>query len=376
MDWAKGLSATYYMSIVDPVTWRDVDRIEIKGGEISRSESELVESADVDCVRYDQSSERYVRIWLNTRQEGGRSSHTALFTGLATSPNRDINGTLVTNKVQCLSVLKPAKDVLLQRGWYAPAGVSGASIVKDLLSIVPAPVRIEGNAPDLAQAVIAENGESHLSMAWKVLNAINWRIRIEGDGTVVLCPQADSVSTIFDPLSNDIIEPQITVEYDWYGCPNVFRAVMDDISAVARDDDPNSPLSTVGRGREIWMEETNCDLNVGETISQYAHRRLKEEQSIAMKVSYDRRFIPSIRVGDLIGLRIPAHKITGTFIIESHTVEIGHGARTSEDVRRVSNEIKILNKVDDIWIDARDWYELIDELSNTLIDELGNVLID
>ena len=117
MDWSKGFSATYYMSIVDPVTWRDVDRIEIKGGEISRSESELVESADVDCVRYDQSSERYVRIWLNTRQEGGRSSHIALFTGLATSPNRDINGILTTNKVQCYSVLKPAKDVLLQRGW-------------------------------------------------------------------------------------------------------------------------------------------------------------------------------------------------------------------------------------------------------------------
>ena len=338
MDWSKGFSATYYMSIVDPVTWRDVDRIEIKGGEISRSESELVESADVDCVRYDQSSERYVRIWLNTKQGGGRSSHIALFTGLATSPNRDINGTLIANKVQCYSVLKPAKDVLLQRGWYAPAGMSGAFIVKDLLSIIPAPVKIEGSAPNLAQAVIAENGESHLSMAWKVLNAINWRIRIEGDGTVVLCSQADSVSAIFDPLSNDVIEPQITVEYDWYGCPNVFRAVMDDISAVARDDDPDSPLSTVSRGREIWMEETDCDLNTGETISQYAHRRLKEEQSIAMKVSYDRRFIPSVRVGDLIGLRIPAHKITGTFIVESHTVEIGHGARTSEDVRRVSNE--------------------------------------
>lgn len=376
MDWSKGFSATYYMSIVDPVTWRDVDRIEIKGGEISRSESELVESADVDCVRYDQSSERYVRIWLNTKQGGGRSSHIALFTGLATSPDRDINGTLTTNKVQCYSVLKPAKDVLLQRGWYAPAGMSGAFIVKDLLSIIPAPVKIEGSAPNLAQAVIAENGESHLSMAWKVLNAINWRIRIEGDGTVVLCSQADSVSAIFDPLSNDVIEPQITVEYDWYGCPNVFRAVMDDISAVARDDDPDSPLSTVSRGREIWMEETDCDLNVGETISQYAHRRLNEEQSIAMKVSYDRRFIPSVRVGDLIGLRIPAHKITGTFIVESHTVEIGHGARTSEDVRRVSNEIKILNKVDDIWIDTSDWHELIDELSNTLIDELGNVLID
>ena len=375
MDWTKGFSSLYYMSVVDPDTWRDIDTIQIKGGEISRSESELIESADVDCVRYDQSSERYVRIWMNTRQEGS-SSHTALFTGLATSPDDDINGTLITNRVQCFSVLKPAKDVLLQRGWYAPAGVSGASIVEDLLNIIPAPVRTEGQAPELVQAIVAENGESHLSMAWKVLNAINWRMRIEGDGTVVLSAKADSVSTILEPLENDIVEPQISVEYDWYRCPNVFRAVMDDLYAVARDDDPKSPLSTVGRGREIWMEETDCDLNVGETIAQYAHRRLKEEQSVAMTASYSRRFLPDIRVGDLVGIKLPAQGIVGTFIVESNTVEIGHGSRTSEDVRKVSDEIKILRRYGDNWAEQRDWYVLVDELGNTLLDEFGNALID
>lgn len=376
MDWSKGFSASYYMSIVDPVTWRDVGVIGIKGGEISRSDSELMESADVDCIKYSQDREIYVRLWLNTRQEGGGSSHTALFTGLATSPDRDIDGTRELNKVQCYSVLKPAKDILLQRGWYAPAGVSGALIAKDLLSVIPAPVKVEGEAPDLAQAVIAEDGESNLSMMWKVLNAINWRIRIEGDGTVVICSKADSISTLLDSTNFDIVEPQIQAEYDWYECPNVFRAVMDDISAVARDDDPDSPLSTVSRGREIWMEETDCDINVGETISEYAYRRLKEEQSVAMKVSYKRRFLPSIQAGDMIGLKFPAQKIVGTFLIESHTVELGHGARTSEDVRKISDEIKVLSNYGSNWIDIRDWYELIDELNNALIDELGNVLID
>lgn len=343
MDWSKGFSATYYMSIVDPVTWRDVDVINITGGEISRSESELMESADVNCIRYNQNVERYVRLWMNTNQQGGGSSHVALFTGLATSPDKNVNGTLITNKVQCYSVLKPAKDVLLQRGWYAPAGVSGAVIARDLLSIIPAPIRVEGEAPDLAQAIIAEDGENHLSMSWKILNAINWRIKIEGDGTVVLCAKPSDIRVIFDSLSNDVIEPQISVEHDWFECPNVFRAVMDDVSAVARDDDINSPLSTINRGREIWVEETDCDLNVGETISQYAHRRLREEQSIAMKVSYDRRYIPEVQVGDLVGIRLPAQGVIGTFIVESHTVELGHGARTSEDVRKISNDIKISN---------------------------------
>ena len=153
MDWSKGFSAVYYMSVVDPVTWRDIDRIEITGGSISRSESELVESADVDCVRYDNTAERYVRIWLNAEHDGD-SEHVPLFTGLAISPDDDINGTLINNRVQCYSVLKPAKDILLQRGWYAPAGISGDSLVEDLLSVIPAPVRSEGTAPSLAQAII------------------------------------------------------------------------------------------------------------------------------------------------------------------------------------------------------------------------------
>lgn len=376
MDWTKGFSATYYMSIVDPVTWRDIDTIQIKGGEISRSESELMESADVDCVAYDNSRERYVRIWLNTRQEGGGSSHTALFTGLATSPDDDINGVLITNRAQCYSVLKPARDVLLDRGWFAPANVRGSDIVKDLLSVTPAPVIVEGESPNLAQYIVAEEDENHLSMAWKVLNAINWRLRIEGDGTVVICPKAESISALFDSIDTDVIEPELSVNFDWFSCPNVFRAISGDSSAIARDDDENSMMSTVRRGREVWSGESDCALNAGETLQQYAERRLREEQSVSMTVSYDRRFNPDVLVGDLVGIKLPAQKIMGTFIVESHTIELGSGARTSEDVRKVSDEIKILSRYDDNWGDARDWYVLTDELDNVLIDELGNQLID
>lgn len=338
MDWSKGYSATYHMSIVDPVTWRDVDTINITGGEISRSQSELMESADVDCVRYDQSRERYVRLWLNTRQEGGGSSHTALFTGLATSPDRNIEGVFTTNKVQCYSVLKPADDVLLQKGWYAPSGVDGASIVSDLLAVTPAPVVIDGNSTSLTEPMIAEEGETHLSMAWKVLNAINWRIRIAGNGTVTLCPKASTLSAIFDATENDIIEPRITVEYDWFQCPNVFRATMDGSSFVARDDNVDSQLSTVNRGREIWMEETDCNLNSGESLEQYAERRLSEEQTVATMISYDRRFVPDVLVGDLVELRLPAQGIVDSFMVESQTIEIGHGARISEHVRKAVNK--------------------------------------
>ena len=288
MKWNKGFSASYYAYIIDPASWRERERLEIISGNISRSEEGLRDSADIECRTYEQGKEQYIRIYLDARQSG-EAAHVPLFTGLATSPAREHDGNLKTCTLECYSVLKACDDVLLDRGWYIPAGTGGADAVEELLSVTPAPVLINGGAPAVSKSIIAEDGETHLTMAEKILSAIGWRMRITGDGTIEICPEPETESANFDPVEEDMIEPSIAVEYDWYSCPNVFRAVQDDLSAVARDDDPDSPLSTVSRGREIWAEETSCDFNTGESIAEYAVRRLKELQSIAVTASYERR---------------------------------------------------------------------------------------
>ena len=53
-------------------------------------------------------------------------------------------------------------------------------------------------------------------MTEKVLAAIDWRIRIYGDGTIELCEKASVDTTGFDPIEQDVLEPTITVKYDWY----------------------------------------------------------------------------------------------------------------------------------------------------------------
>lgn len=332
MDWSKGYSASFYASFVDPVTWRDVERFEIKGGSISRSDADLQESADLDCVDYDQSRERWVRIWLDTKQ-GGASSHTALFTGLATSPDKDLHGFMSETKVELYSVLKPASDIYLQRGYYAPINTAGARVVADLLSVVPAPKEIAGDSPALQSAIIAEDGETRLTMAIKVLEAINWRITISGTGTIRIGPKPTEPVVSFDALENDCIEPEISVSYDWFSCPNIFRAITDGVSAVARDDDPNSPFSVASRGREVWQEEDDCDLAENETLAEYAKRRLKEEQNLATMLDYDRRYHPDVGVGDLIRLHYPGQGIDGIYEVTKQSITLGAGARTSEEVR-------------------------------------------
>lgn len=333
MDWNKGFSAIFYGSFIDALTFRDIKRFDITGGSISRKDSDLMESAEVDCVNF-ENKEQWVRLWMDTKQSG-ESSHNALFTGLACSPTEDIDGYRSTHTVQIYSVLKPCEDVLLPRGWYAAAGVSGALIIRDLLSVSPAPVIIDGEAPALAQAIIAEDTESRLTMAHKVLDTIGWRFRISGMGEIHICPKASEVSARFDTLENDSIEPKLSKKFDWFACPNVFRAVSDDLSATVRDDDPDSPLSTVSRGREIWKEETDCDLAEGESVADYAIRRLREEQMVETSVSYDRRYHPDVLVSDWVYLNYPRQGIVGTFQVKNQSIELGAGCPTSEDVVKV-----------------------------------------
>lgn len=339
MDWRKGFSSRYYITIVDQDTWKDIKRLEITGGSIRRSSTDLRHSADLTVVNYNETREKLIRVWFDAKQNS-ESSHTPLFTGYATSPGRDINGLRVSNALQCYSVLKAADDVRLPKGWYAPAGASAVWQIQELLKVTKAPVSILGNTSDLSKinlkkAIVAEQNETNLSMIEVLLNTINWRMTLTGLGEIVLDNYPKEAAVVFDSREHDVLEPSLSDDYDWFDCPNVFRAVMDDDYAEARDEDPNSPLSIQNRGREVWAEESSCSLNENETLAEYARRRLKELQKVGRVVSYDRRFRPDLTVTDLVRLNYPAQKITGTFVVTSQGIDLGFGAKTSEEVMQV-----------------------------------------
>ena len=332
MDWSKGFSAEYYVSEVDPSTWKDIDRIEVTGGSISVTDENLRNAADFDCIEYDRTRESWIRIWLDARQ-GGDSAHVPLYTGLASAPDRDIAGRLQTHHIQCFSVLQPCQDVLLPRGWYAPQEVAASVILEDLLYVTPAPVRVEGTTPALYEPIVAEENESHLSMVDKILTAIGWQMVIDGEGTIIIREYPSEPAAVFDPNYNDMIETQLTESYDWQTAPNVIRASTSARSVVFKDTDPNSILSVTNRGREIWLEEADANLNDGESLESYAERRLREEQSINRIISYTRRYVPGLNVNDIVSLRYPEQDIDGDFSIRSQTITLGYGAPVSEEVK-------------------------------------------
>ena len=323
MDWNQGYSASYYMMIVDPASWRDLRMVDITGGYITKTDSSLMESAAVELT--ENLGEAWIRIYLDARQDDG-GGRTPLFTGLLQTPKTQWQGIIDSYSAECYSVLKAADDVMLQRGWYALAGQNGIELAAQLLEATPAPVIVEENAPLLSSTIVAEDGETNLSMARRLVEASGWRIRIEGDGTIYLCPEASEASAVFDSATNDIVEPQITDSQDLYSCPNVYMATSGDQTYIARDEE-----SILQRGREIWKVENNVTLNSGESIMQYAVRMLEESKAAARKVEYQRRYKPEVVPGDIAELNFPGLKISGEYNIKKQKITLGYAATVAEE---------------------------------------------
>lgn len=330
MDWSKGFSAKYILKTVNPDTWADKEEFDFSDGSIDYdSSADLRASASVTLPGKIDDGETWIRIYLQATQ-GGDGATVPIFTGLTTTPERQLDGAKETYKVDCYSTLKPCEDVILPRGYYVPAG-SGAAKIKELLSVSPALVEVVGDSPGITDSIVAEDGETRLSMALQILDAINWQIQILGDGTIRIQPKDMDPVLTMSADENDIIETSVTDTNDWYDIPNCYMAISDDYGAAVARDDSGSPLSTVTRGREVWQCGSGVDLS-GETIAEYAARKLKELQASARSLEYTRRFFTGVHVGDRVAISYPGYDLVGVFRISSQSLELSQGCKVKEKV--------------------------------------------
>ena len=346
MDFSRGYAASFYGTIVNPDTMKDAERFEIINGSINRSTDILRQSASITISdSADYFNDAIIRIYMIAVQDG-KSETIPLFTGLASSPSESYSNGVITSSLECYSLLKIVDDIVLPLGWYASAYSNGPETIKDLLSPLSVDVYIsganvtdfeEGTFPDyiLTSSIVAEGGETNLTMIDKILSIIDWRMQIDGDGSIYLSsadPDSMAPVAVISATENDVIETNFTRSRDWFSCPNVFKAIYGDFTAIERDDDPDSELSTVNRGREVWMVEDSASLEEDESLGEYAKRRLMEEQERSETVSYTRRFMPEINQDDIVRINYP--ELQGDYYVESQSINLEANAKTSENVYR------------------------------------------
>ena len=311
-DWTKSMQQTYEYYTVDPGTWRDVKRIEkVKSCEITRDiSSETLGSANLNVN--ESLGECYVRAYLITIQNGIREKH-PLGTFLVQTPSTNFDG-----KVEDISI--EAYTPLLELGENPPP--IGYSILKGenvmdmayLLSLdnMRAPVVKTTCDVKLHNDFISDTSDTWLKFISDLMNNAKYYFMLDEMGRVLFAPKQDTASMqpvwTYDDSNSSILYPEISVDRDMYGIPNVVEVVYSRGNgyyyAKAVNDDPNSPISTVNRGRTITHRVTDPDLIGDPTenqIDEYAKQTLRDLSALEYTVTYKHGYCP-VRIGDCVRL--------------------------------------------------------------------------
>lgn len=139
-----------------------------------------------------------------------------------------------------------------------------------------------------------------------------YRLALDKIGNVMFEPVLDIEQMVpvwtYNDDNSSILYPDISIDHDLYGIPNVVEVIYDDkekyLISEKVNEDPRSPVSTVSRGRRIMHRVMNPSLHgeiTQDALDKYAEELLKTLSSIECSVTYTHGYCP-VRVGDCVRL--------------------------------------------------------------------------
>lgn len=312
VDWTASMQQTFEYYVVDPGTWKDTKRIDsITKSSINRdSETDTLGSASIDIT--ESLGECYVRIYLVTIQNGIRERH-PLGTFLVQTPTGSFDGKITTYSVDAYTPLIELKENPPPIGYSL---LKGENIMKMAYMLTRenarAPVSETISDETLTGNFVAEPDEKWLSFLSYLIANAKHSYGLDELGRILFIPKQDTAS--LQPVwtySDDgcsILHPEITIDRDLFDIPNVVEVVYSNggvtyYSKVVNDD-PNSPTSTINRGRKITYRDPNPSLIGMPTqamVDEYATQLLRDLSSIECKISYTHAYCP-VRLGDCVRL--------------------------------------------------------------------------
>ena len=312
VNWTESMQQSFEYYIVDPNTWADVKKLDnVTACSISRDLSaETLGSATIDVT--ESVGESYVRVYLVTIQNGVTERH-PLGTFLVQTPSSTFNGRVRTVSMDVYTPLLELKEKQPPIGYSV---LKDANIMDNVYLIsrenTRAPVIKAECSETLNGDFVANPSETWMQFLSDLMANAKYEFALDEMGRVLFAPIQDLASLqpvwTYDDSNSSILYPNIDMEHDLYGVPNVVEVIYssgkDYYYARVVNDDPNSPISTVNRGREIVYRETNPDLTGRPTeaqIKEYADTLLRNLSSVEYTVTYSHGYCP-VRLGDCVRL--------------------------------------------------------------------------
>lgn len=328
VDWLASMQQTFEYYVVDPATWKDVRLLNnVKSCTINRdSEAETLGSATIDVM--ESVGECYIRVYLVTIQNGIKERH-PLGTYLVQTPSSSFNGRIRDVSMDAYTPLLELKEKMPPIGYLTREGENTMDVVYRLTrENVRAPVVKTISECTLPSDFLSETNETWLSYLRAMMaqsDVTVYSYNLDEMGRIIFTPhqRTETMQPIwtYDDNNSSILYPDITMNHDLYGIPNVVEVVYSSADMYYHtevvNDDSNSPTSIQARGRRIVHRVT--DPNIPGTLSdksvmkyyvdKYAEDLLKSMSSVEYTVTYSHGYCP-VRVGDCVRLNYSRAGIT------------------------------------------------------------------
>lgn len=311
-DWSKSMQQTYEYYIVDPNTWKDEKQISnITSSKINwDSEAETLGSATIDIT--ESLGECYIRIYLVTIQNGVKERH-PLATVLVQTPSYSFDGKVETTSMDAYMPLIELKENMPPIGYSL---LRGDNIMEKAYILTKENVRAPVVEPSCVKSLynnfVSDPSDTWIAFLTDLISNAEYTYGIDEMGRVLFLQDQDAASLqpvwTYTDDNSSILYPEIDIDRDLYGIPNVVEVVYsnnnDNYYAKVVNNDPNSTISTVNRGREIVYRVTDPDLAgdpTGAQIQEYAEKVLRAMSTLEYTVSYKHGYCP-VRLGDCVRL--------------------------------------------------------------------------
>lgn len=310
IDWTDSMKQSFEFYMVDPLTWKDTTPLnQIKSCSIDRDdESQTRGSATIDTTEV--LDECYVRVYLVVIQNGV-TEKVALGTFLVQTPSVSYDGKSNNISMDAYTPLIELKEDLPPLGYSI---LKDTNIMDTAYNIcrenMRAPVVKPNSTKTLYSDFVANINDTWATFVADLVSNANYKLDLDEIGRVLFAPVQDTASLqprwIYNDNNSSILYPDVTNERDLYGIPNVVEVVYSsDVGCIFSrivNNDVNSPISTVNRGREIVYRETSPNLAgepTQEMLDDYATQLLRNLSCLEHKITYTHGYCP-VRVGDSV----------------------------------------------------------------------------
>lgn len=359
IDWTKSMQQYFEYYKVDPYTWTDMEPLtNVVSSSISWDDNTDTKGSATINV-HGEVEECYIRIYLIAVQNGIKYKE-PLGTFLVQTPSQKFNGKYISETLDAYTPLTELKESYPPLGYSIPKDSLIMPIASQLTAEnLRAPVVRSLVTEKLQENFIADINENWLEFLTPLISSAKFKFSLDPLGRILFAPVPDFASMqpvwSYNDDNSSILYPEIDLERDLYGIPNAVEIIYSVGSyylyAKAINDDPDSPVSTVARGREIVYRETNPDLYGKPTeaqLGEYAVQTLRNLLSLEHTISYSHGYCP-VRVGDCVELN---YKRAGfnhiKAIVKSQNIECRPGCQVQETAvytLNVGNSVKLVTSL-------------------------------